>query len=400
MEVCSSIQAVKYLFKYIYKGHDRAQLAVESASGESQVNEIKMFQDARWVSAPEAMWRIFGFPLSEIYPSVRSLWLHCPNEQTIRFADNENLYDLTIDENAQKTMLTEFFETNKIDPEARRYLYKEFPEHFTWNKTAKKWKTRQRGIEVGRIVTANPSHGDRYYLRMLLNHVTGPTSFADLLTADGVLRNSFQESAEARGLIEVDNSLSSCLSEAAHFQHPSALRRLFATILVYCEPGNVRALWDEHFDELSQDYRREYNSLDLVQNMVLKSIDDFLQSMGTNVKLYDLPEMSELGSFNGSEVREVADEMAIGVDEEHLRLCDSLNPEQLDAFHDIMQCVVNKQSGVFFIDGPGGTGKFNIYRFWFTLIEFNISSYPSKFLFYFQYRPRTSFLFSVLTADH
>ena len=31
IEVCSSIKAVKYLFKYIYKGHDRASFIVEAA---------------------------------------------------------------------------------------------------------------------------------------------------------------------------------------------------------------------------------------------------------------------------------------------------------------------------------------------------------------------------------
>jgi hypothetical protein len=91
--------------------------------------------------------------------------------------------------------------------------------------------------------------------------------------------------------------------------------------------------------------------------MVLKSINDFLQSMGRNVKMYDLPELTQLGDLNVNEFREVADEMAIKVDEEHLRLCDALNPEQLAAFNEIMQCVIDKKSGVFFIDGPGGTGN-------------------------------------------
>jgi len=39
VEVCTSVQAVKYVFKYIYKGSDRAHVAIQ---GES-VDEIKQY---------------------------------------------------------------------------------------------------------------------------------------------------------------------------------------------------------------------------------------------------------------------------------------------------------------------------------------------------------------------
>ena len=59
---------------------------------------------------------------------------------------------------------------------------------------------------------------------------------------DGIVQPTFHEAAEKRGLIE-DNTLDDCLMEASMFQMPSSLRRLFATILVFCEPSNVFALW-------------------------------------------------------------------------------------------------------------------------------------------------------------
>ncbi|KAL6865419.1 hypothetical protein ACP4OV_016570 [Aristida adscensionis] len=37
------------------------------------------------------------------------------------------------------------------------------------------------------------------------------------------------------GLIEADDYISDCLTKAATFQMPCALRRLFATILAFCE---------------------------------------------------------------------------------------------------------------------------------------------------------------------
>jgi hypothetical protein len=51
VEVCTSIRAVKYLFKYVYKGHDRANVVISPAGVER--DEVKEFQDARWISACE-----------------------------------------------------------------------------------------------------------------------------------------------------------------------------------------------------------------------------------------------------------------------------------------------------------------------------------------------------------
>ena len=82
-------------------------------------------------------------------------------------------------------------------------------------------------------MSAHPAEGERYYLRVLLNHVPGATSFQHLRTVDGVVHPSFREAAEKRGLIEEDNTLDECLFEAADFHMPSSLRRLFATILVF-----------------------------------------------------------------------------------------------------------------------------------------------------------------------
>ena len=44
---------------------------------------------------------------------------------------------------------------------------------------------------IGRLVYANPAEGERYYLRLLLCHIIGPTCFEDLYTANGVLHPTF-----------------------------------------------------------------------------------------------------------------------------------------------------------------------------------------------------------------
>ena len=69
MCVDSSISAVKYLYKYVYKGHDRASISLERDASEI-INEPKEYLDARYVSASEACWRIFGFPMHHHQPYV------------------------------------------------------------------------------------------------------------------------------------------------------------------------------------------------------------------------------------------------------------------------------------------------------------------------------------------
>jgi hypothetical protein len=66
-------------------------------------------------------------------------------------------------------------------------LYHSFPAHFRWDKSKRMWFRRERApvggwIPVGRMYHVHVREGERFYLRMLLTHVTGATSFQDLRT--------------------------------------------------------------------------------------------------------------------------------------------------------------------------------------------------------------------------
>ena len=86
-----------------------------------------------------------------------------------------------------RTMLTGYFEICANDSNARNYLYKEFLEHYVWNKQSQKLTKRQNRTVIDRINSVNPKKkSERFYLRLLLNHVKGSTSFQDLLIVDGI----------------------------------------------------------------------------------------------------------------------------------------------------------------------------------------------------------------------
>ena len=52
---CCSVESVKYLFKYIYKGHDRQMVRTDrQGAAEADRDEIAEFQDLRSIGASEA----------------------------------------------------------------------------------------------------------------------------------------------------------------------------------------------------------------------------------------------------------------------------------------------------------------------------------------------------------
>jgi hypothetical protein len=97
VEVCNNIRAIKYLFKYVYKGHDRAPVEISRQSDNASegnvvdVDEIKKYFDCRYVSALEATWRIFKFDMHEPFLTVERLQYHLPNQQMVLFRDDDDV---------------------------------------------------------------------------------------------------------------------------------------------------------------------------------------------------------------------------------------------------------------------------------------------------------------------
>jgi len=60
--------------------------------------------------------------------------------------------------------------------------------------------------------------------------------------------------------------------------------------------------------------------------------------------------------------RELTEERKIGVRDKDLKLIETLNLDQRAGFTKILDHVVHNKGEVFFVDGPGGTGKTYLYR--------------------------------------
>ena len=155
-------------------------------------------------------------------------------------------------------------------------------------KKDKIWTTIKQGNAIGRIITVNLTEGERYYLRLLLNHVWGATSFQDLPVVNGVKTSSFRNSALLHGLLDDDNNLDLCFEEASLYQMPYTLRHLFATLLVYCNVNNPKKLWEKFENAMSEDYSRLNISRVDIRIKVLQNLNSILEPIGKNINDFHL----------------------------------------------------------------------------------------------------------------
>ncbi|KAL5581039.1 hypothetical protein UlMin_013481 [Ulmus minor] len=356
VEVCSTIKAVKYLYKYVYKGHDRISFSVNpNDDGVVDIDEIQRFQSSRWISAPEAIWRIYGFSLYETYPSVISLQLHLENNQLVTYRRSYDLARIVTMDDTHRTMLTEFFRMNITNKKAKTLLYREFSKHFVWDKKYKLWIPRKKGNVIGRIVTANPPEGERYYLRLLLNHIKGATSFEKLKVANGVSVSSFRAAVLLHGLLNANNNCELCLEEACRYQMPYLLRRLFATILALSCPNEPRKLWDQFKEFMFEDYVRDEMDLKDAELKALQFINSLLEPIGKNANDYQLIDYDVTLKEEEKLSKIMEEELGIIISDMDLSCSTTLNKEQKFAYDMILGKQFVGEGAMVFIDGPGGT---------------------------------------------
>ncbi|XP_067214192.1 uncharacterized protein [Linepithema humile] len=85
VEVVSSIKSVKYLYKYIYKGHDVAAITIEPITENVIIDHDEIISkhnyiETRYVGPVEACWRILGKKLQDKSHTIMRLPVHLPNE--------------------------------------------------------------------------------------------------------------------------------------------------------------------------------------------------------------------------------------------------------------------------------------------------------------------------------
>ncbi|XP_020262692.1 uncharacterized protein LOC109838679 [Asparagus officinalis] len=211
VEWCNRGRSIKYLFKYVTKGPDHVSVSIHKENNDrsSKVkelnrHEIQHYLDCRYVSAPEAIWRIFGFDIHYRTPAVERLPFHLPDQESIIFKDNDNLNDILNDIGSKQTKFNGWMEANKLYQRQKISHMLNYQLNLYGRQMREDGNQERRG-SVGRLVYAHPSSGERFYLRLLLNVVRGPTSYADIKNKDGIQYETFKETCVALRLLDDDN---------------------------------------------------------------------------------------------------------------------------------------------------------------------------------------------------
>ncbi|KAF8049879.1 hypothetical protein N665_2102s0002 [Sinapis alba] len=386
VEWCCRTSAIKYLFKYITKGVDRATMLIEQAdpvvSGGQKmkkkadmVNEIEKYVECRYISACEASWRIFAFPIHHNQPNVVKLPLHLPGQHRMVFKQSDDLAELVLREDVEKTMLTAYFVACETYEEARDLTYIEFPSRFVYHPADKIWTPRQQGTAIGRVVYISPAAGDVYFLRILVNVVRGPISFEEVRTVGGVLYEKFKQACYARGLLDDDKEWHDAIEEPSQWATGRQLRRLFVTILIYCQVIDPLKLWNHTWRFLSEDIlymkRKEFRfpglelEDDQIKQYTLIELEQLLKANAQSLTDYPdipLPDQAILSEISNTVLRK---ELSYDVQKEaetHGLLLNAMNKEQRTVYDAVLHSVGNQVGQLFFVYGAGGTGKTYLYR--------------------------------------
>ena len=107
VQYCGTISAVKYLYKYMYKGSDRANIKLKNKD-----DEITNYIDGRYYTQHEAHWNIAKLKMGgQGDISVTRLPYHLENKQPVRFKKEDKQLKTTVHE----TKFLEWFKTNAYE---------------------------------------------------------------------------------------------------------------------------------------------------------------------------------------------------------------------------------------------------------------------------------------------
>ncbi|XP_035834922.1 uncharacterized protein LOC118483334 [Helianthus annuus] len=374
VEWCNQAGSIKYLFKYINKGPDRATVAaIDSDRGieeEIPKDEIKEYYEARYVSACEASWRIFGCDVYYRYPSVMRLPFHLPDQQNVVFSGEDDIEDVLNKPQVNSSIFLKWMNMNNSKLEARKLTYVEFPSKYVWKLQDRCWQPRKNYVVVGRIYFDSPSLGEAYYLRILLTKVKGPRSFEEIRTYEGVVYPTFRDACYARGLLDDDNEYIKCIKEAGFTGNGHYLHSLFGTLLLSNTLLRPEVVWEKTWEFLSEDIiynmRKDSGfsgfvvSDERLKNIMLSKIENYLIRNGSSLHRFSPMPVPEEDSTVYESNRLINEELSWDKDEvraDFNKLHNSLNDDQRAVYNEIMAAVGRGKGGVFFVYGYGGTGK-------------------------------------------
>ncbi|XP_048431135.1 uncharacterized protein LOC108868623 [Pyrus x bretschneideri] len=352
IESCCQSMLIKYLFKYITKGVDRARVVFE----DQEFDEIVAYLNCRYLCPYEAVWRLLQFHIHFREPAVQRLCVHLSSDQNVIFKDNDNLNYVANQPNLESTMLTKWFEMNTQDPNARQLFYVEFPSKYVWNSDNKEWTRRKNGRCPGRVAYVHPAAGELYYLRLLLNYQKGSFCFDDLKTIRGVLQPTFQAACNLLGLLGDDKEWNNAMLEAIVTASSHQLRQLFVTLVLFCDVADPTTLFEAHWkmmcDDISIKMINAFGLQDMskyedeLKNSLLYELEKLFVASNSSLSKHHLPIPSKdvIDRLKNRSLREELNYDTESLKEQHSQLVVQLNKEQKIVYDSVIKVVDHNKS--------------------------------------------------------
>ncbi|XP_065682370.1 uncharacterized protein LOC100211009 [Hydra vulgaris] len=355
VKACMSIKSVKYLYKKVYKGHYCGNVVINESVNHDEINT---YLDCRFVSAPEALCRIYEYSISDMSHTIIRLQIHFPDNQRVYIIEGEE------DRAAQRdTHLTVWFKLNAENNETRQYCYVEIPYQFVFRKNCK-WKVRGTDKVVVRMYKVS-SFYELFFLRLLLLYVKGAKSFDDLRTVYGTAVSTFREACYHLGLLQDDIEWRNTLTEAAATRMSKQIRLLFSNILTLCKPDDHLHLCNTFKNYMIEDYIHRSMPVVLAEQAALRQIESIINQSGKTLADYNFPALDQF-LYNVPENDE--EDVQVFIDEANL-VRPLLNDNQRNAADAILAALSveptnkNKHSRLFSMNGPAGCGKTLTYNY-------------------------------------
>jgi hypothetical protein len=132
----------------------------------------------------------------------------------------------------------------------------------------RRWTPRKKGFSIGRLHFVPPGSGQKFYLRILLNYLKGPTSFDDIKTVDGVKYDNYKDTCFALGLMDGDTEFSQSIKEASYWGTGSFLRDMFVNLLLSSQLHRPSLVWNDTWEYLCDDIQQRQRRLLNCQGIV------------------------------------------------------------------------------------------------------------------------------------
>lgn len=156
------------------------------------------------------------------------------------------------------------------------------------------------------------------------------------------------------GLIEDDSHIYIIFEEACHIMLPFQLRKFFAWFIL-AENIQGNTIWNKFKNYFTEDFKTNK------ENNALSHIQSILENEEKTCKDFSLPEPNSI----------IIDENATCIDvlnsaDIFKHMFDQLTKDQKAIFEEL----IDNENKIYFIDGPGGSGKTFLYK---TLIYYYMS---------------------------